>query len=286
MKVLITGAGGQLGRALLATAASGVEVIGLRSSELDITDDCAVRRAVVQQAPALIVNAAAYTAVDRAESDEARSQQVNAVGVGHLASAAKETGARLVHISTDFVFDGSKSSPWLPDDNPAPLNAYGRTKLAGERAALAEGAMVVRTSWVYSAHGANFVRTMIRLMEERDHLDVVDDQVGRPTWAAGLARALWDLAEHGGAGVYHWADGGLASWYDFAVAIQEEAMNVGILTHGIPIRPIASAAYPTPARRPAWSVLDTRATAIALGRQPPHWRENLRRMLEELKHNG
>lgn len=286
MKVLVTGASGQLGRALITTASPGIEIVGLRSDELDISDDDAVSTAVARHTPALIMNAAAYTAVDRAESDEARSLAVNAAGVANLASAARQSGARLVHISTDFVFNGSKSTAWLPDDHPDPINAYGRTKLAGESAALAADAIVVRTSWVYSAHGSNFVRTMIRLMGERDQIDVVDDQVGKPTWATGLANALWDLTQCRAAGLYHYADGGLASWYDFAVAIQEEAINVGILTRQIPIRPIASAAYPTPARRPSWSVLDTRATDEIIGRQPPHWRENLRRMLEELKNNG
>jgi len=183
------------------------------------------------------------------------------------------------------VFDGASGRPYAPDDRPAPLGVYGRTKLAGERAALglADRAVVVRTAWVYSRHGQNFVRRMLGLMRERDEVRVVSDQVGTPTWAHSLADAIWTaVARPALHGVLHWTDAGVASWYDFAVAIQEEAVALGLLDRAVPVRPITSAEYPTPARRPAHSVLAKEASWAALGRTPPHWRVNLRHMLAAL----
>lgn len=280
MKVLVTGALGQLGRALIATAPAGMTIDPTDVGELDITDAAAVRRHFGATQPALVINAAAYTAVDKAESDEAAAHRINADAVGHLAQAASDIGARLVHVSTDFVFDGRQGTPYTPDAAPNPLSAYGRTKLAGEKAA-GEAALIVRTAWVYAAQGGNFVRTMLRLMAERDHLRVVADQIGTPTFATGLAEAIWALAAQNARGIYHHTDSGAASWYDFAVAIQEEALARGLLTKAIPIEPIATADYPTPAVRPAYSVLDKRATSAMIG-AAPHWRARLRRMFEEL----
>jgi dTDP-4-dehydrorhamnose reductase len=197
----------------------------------------------------------------------------------------RRTGARLVHLSTDFVFDGSSGRPYTPRDRPAPLGVYGRTKLASEQVALGLGeqAVVVRTAWVYSRHGQNFVRTMLQLMREQDGVGVVSDQVGTPTWARSLAEALWAVAGlpslHG---VLHWTDAGVASWYDFAVAIQEEALAAGLLERAVPVRPLSSREYPTAARRPAYSVLSKGESWAVLGFTPPHWRVNLRLMLQEL----
>lgn len=280
MRVLITGANGQVGRALLATAPPAATIIATGRTELDIGDAGAVRAFVAEAAPALIINAAAYTAVDKAEADEAAALRLNGDAVGILAAAARDCGARLVHLSTDFVFDGAQGSPYAPAAPPNPLSAYGRTKLAGEQAAGAD-ALIMRTAWVYAAAGGNFVRTMLRLMAERDELRVVADQIGTPTLATGIAEALWTLTAQELAGLYHFTDSGAASWYDFAVAIQEEALALGLLSRAIPIIPIATRDYPTPARRPSYSVLDTAGTIAKLGTPPPHWRTNLRRMLGE-----
>lgn len=285
MKVLITGARGQVGRALAATAPAKAMVLRAPAAELDITDASAVRALIVAEQPDIIFNAAAYTAVDRAESDEATALRVNGTAVGILAKTAAETGAKLVHISTDFVFDGARSSPYAPDDPTNPLNAYGRTKLAGEQAA-GPDALVVRTAWVYAAGAANFVQTMLRLMAERDEVHVVADQIGTPTYATSLAQALWGLALTGCHGIHHFTDSGAASWYDFAVAIQEEARERGLLHRKATVVPIATKDFPTPATRPSYSVLDKQATAAALGRNPPHWRDNLRAMLDELKQDS
>lgn len=274
------GAAGQLGRALIGAAPADAEVTALDRTRLDLTDTDAIRTAIAAARPDVVFNAAAYTAVDRAEGEPELARAVNATAVGAMAEALDATGGRLVHVSTDFVFDGQASTPYAPDAACSPLSVYGATKRDGEIAA-GSSALVVRTSWVHAAGGANFVRTMIRLMHEKDSLGVVADQIGSPTWAPGLASALWRLAALGATGILHHRDAGVASWYDFAVAIQEEALAAGLLDRAIPIRPIATADYPTPARRPAFSLLDTGATRALLGEDTPHWRENLRAMLKE-----
>lgn len=285
MKVLITGAHGQLGRALQTSAPAEAEIIAVDVDGLDITDGGAVAAFVGEQRPAFILNAAAYTAVDKAEADEDAARAVNADAVGHLARAASDVGARLVHVSTDFVFDGTSGIPYAPDAAPSPLGAYGRTKLAGETAAGVD-ALIVRTAWVYAPTGGNFVRTMLRLMAERPEVRVVADQIGTPTYAPDLARALWALADKHASGLYHYTDSGAASWYDFAVAIQEEARAAGLLDRAVPVVPIATADFLTPAKRPHFSVLEKGKTIAALGAPAPHWRSNLRLMLSEIKSNG
>lgn len=285
MKVLITGANGQLGQALQATAPAGVSIIATGSAELDVCDAAAVEALVSAERPDAIFNAAAYTAVDKAESEEALAERINTGAVAHLARAAAMTGARLVHVSTDFVFDGLSGVPYAPDAPTAPLGAYGRTKLSGERAA-GPDALIVRTAWVYGSRGGNFVRTMLRLMAERDEVRVVADQIGTPTFAASLADALWRLDAAGAKGLFHYTDSGAASWYDFAVAIQEEALAIGLLERAVPIIPIETSDYPTPARRPHYSVLDKSATFALLGGPAPHWRVNLREMLKEIRTYG
>ncbi len=282
MKVLIVGGGGQVGRALAAHATSGATIVSLDRGCLDITDPVRVEAAVRGMTPDLVFNAAAYTSVDKAEGDEAAAHAVNALAVGLLSRAAREAGARFVHISTDFVFDGLASMPYLPDAPPNPLSAYGRTKRAGEVAA-GEDALVVRTGWVYAPLGVNFVSTMLRLMRDRSEVRVVADQVGTPTDAAGLAAALWVLAGRGLNGIYHYTDSGVASWYDFAVAIQEEALAAGLLTKPALVIPIRTDEFPTAARRPSYSVLDKRFTFAALGEASPHWRTKLRSTLAAVK---
>ncbi len=278
MKALIVGGRGQLGRGLQAHAPTHAKVVVQGSDTLDITDAAAVQAAVAAERPDLIFNAAAYTAVDKAESEEDRAFAVNATAVGHLAEAASAYGARLVHVSTDFVFDGTSGVPYAPDAPTNPIGAYGRSKLAGEKLA-GEDALIVRTAWVYAPAGGNFVRTMLRLMAERPEVRVVADQIGTPTYAPALAKVLWTLAEAGVTGTHHYTDAGAASWYDFAVAIQEEALASGLLDRAVPVVPIATADFPTPARRPHYSVLDKTSMYAALGGPAPHWRVNLRTMI-------
>lgn len=285
MKVLITGANGQLGKALLRQVPGEWQVDAVGRAELDLGDTNAVSAKVRAGGYDLVLNAAAYTAVDKAESEEDTALAVNAGAVGAMAQGLRETGGKLVHVSTDFVFDGRSSRAYRPEDTQAPLSAYGRTKAAGELAA-GEDAIIVRTAWVYAAGGGNFVRTMLRLMRERDELRVVADQIGAPTYAPGLAATLLGLVARQASGIYHHSDAGVASWYDFAVAIYEEGRALGLLERDVTIVPIPSSAYPTPAARPAFSLLDSSATREILGDRPPHWRENLRIMLEEEKTLG
>ena len=284
MKVLIAGSAGQLGRSLQATAPAGVEIIAPREAEFDITDPDMVAAVVAGHRPGYVVNAAAYTAVDKAESEEPLARRVNVSAVGYLAIAARIAGAGFAQVSTDFIFDGTAHLPYPADAAPNPLSVYGRTKLDGEAAALEFHArpLIVRTAWVYAAVGGNFVATMLRLMRERDRLGVVADQIGTPTHAPGLARALWTLIGGGHGGVWHWTDAGVASWYDFAVAIQEEALAMGLLDHAVPVTPIRTADYPTPAQRPAYSVLDKTATWAITG-AARHWRDELRTCLGAMR---
>ncbi len=260
------------------------EAIACTSRELDVTNEGMVRSVMKRVRPALVINTAAYTRVDDAEREEDRAFAINAAGAGAVAAAAHQIGARVIHISTDFVFDGSAGRPYTPEDEPRPLGAYGRTKLAGERLVLERTggtALIVRTAWVYAAQGHNFVETMLRLMREGQPIGVVYDQVGTPTWARCLAQALWTASEQPDLqGIVHWTDAGVASWYDFAVAIQEEALGAGLLVRAVPIRPLRTEEFPRPARRPSYSVLDKTTGWAALGGAPPHWRVNLRCMLQ------
>jgi len=224
--------------------------------------------------------------VDRAESEPLEAARTNVEGVRNLAMAADRCDARLIHVSTNYVFDGEQPTPYLPSSPPRPINVYGLTKYQGEQAALEvrdQRAVVVRTAWVYAAASNNFVRKMLRLMTERDALDVVDDELGTPTWAAALAKVLWHIAGRPGLhGICHWTDGGSANRHEYAVAIQEEAIARGLLTRKIPIRTVSSEAFAAPARRPRNGVLDLTASIEAIGYAPLHWRENLRRMLDGL----
>lgn len=287
MKILIAGSAGQLGRALQATAPAGATIIAPPEADFDILNEAMVAAQTEQHRPALIINAAAYTAVDKAEGEPAIAHAVNATAAGYLAQAAAKAGAGIVHISTDFVFDGTSATPYLPDAAPAPLGVYGATKLAGEASvrALHPAPLIIRTAWVYAAVGNNFVKTMLRLMRERDEVKVVADQIGTPTHAAGLARAIWALHAANATGIFHWTDAGAASWYDFAVAIQEEALALGLLDRQVPVVPIRTADYPTPARRPAMSVLDKTFTWAITG-AAPHWRVELRAALATMKELG
>ncbi len=288
MKALVIGAQGQLGRALQATAPMDAETIAPAESACNLTNGAHIERWLAEVRPDVLFNAAAYTAVDAAESDVATAELVNSVSVGRLAESARLHGARLVHVSTDFVFDGETNSPYAPDDKPNPLSVYGRTKREGELAALhaSSETLIVRTAWVYAEQGKNFVQTMLRLMRERDEVKVVSDQIGTPTYARNLALALWSLAGQSATGVYHFTDAGVASWYDFAQAIQEEALAVGLLQRACAIVPIATKDFPTPAIRPRFSVLDKSKAWATLGCPGPHWRQALRAMLGRMTPNG
>jgi dTDP-4-dehydrorhamnose reductase len=285
MKVLITGAGGQVGRMLLETKPANAEVIACTHADLDIGGGDEVRDCIGRHRPAVIINAAAYTAVDKAESETALARRINAEGPGHLAAAANGHGARLIHISTDFVFDGMASTPYRPESAANPLSVYGRTKRDGELAVLdtlPERSAVVRTAWVYAAVGANFVRTMLRVMRANGAVRVVADQVGSPTAARSLAEVLWQISGNAEIrGIHHWTDAGVASWYDFAVAIAEEGAQLGLLPADVTVTPITTADYPTPARRPCYSVLDKRSLTF-FGLTPVHWRKRLRNVLKEI----
>jgi dTDP-4-dehydrorhamnose reductase len=291
LKVLITGASGQVGRALLQSVPTQFEPRALTRQELDISDEGAVRDAVAAWQPALIINAAAYTAVDKAESEPELAAAINAEGPRHLAQAARSIpGCRLLHISTDYVFDGRATEPYRPADPTCPLGVYGRTKLSGESAVfevLRERAVVLRTAWVYAAQGKNFLLTMLRLMRERGAVRVVADQKGAPTVADSIARALWAIAARPEVhGILHWTDAGTASWYEFAQAIAEEGRAIGVLTNPVQVTPITTAEYPTAAPRPAYSVLDTSASIAQLGVTPTPWRVNLRATLNQLAHTA
>lgn len=287
-RVLVTGAGGQLGRALQRSVPENLECIALDRAGLDVTDARAIARVLDTRKPQAVINAAAYTAVDEAETDVEAATRLNTTAPGLLAAATAQRGMRLLHVSTDFVFDGTAGRPYRPGDAPHPLNAYGRTKRAGEEAVLAAQpqALILRTAWVYSTAGRNFLDTMLRLMATRQALDVVADQVGTPTCADGLAQALWRALERQLSGLHHWTDAGVASWYDFAVAIAEEATAIGLLARAPKIHPIRSEDYPTPARRPAFSVLDKTMTWTALDLTPPHWRTTLRNVCRRMLATG
>jgi dTDP-4-dehydrorhamnose reductase len=271
----------------MATQPPDTSVVALGHAAMDIADADAVARGVSQHQPDVLINAAAYTAVDKAESNPELAYKVNAEGAGVLAEAARRCGARFMHISTDFVFDGSQSHPYAPGDVTHPLGVYAASKLKGEqrvREILGEQALILRTAWVYAATGGNFVRTILRLAGEHDKLTVVADQVGSPTWARSIADALWEAVRRPRfTGIHHWTDAGVASWYDFAVAVVEEALALGLLKEAVEVQSIPTSAYPTPARRPAYSVLDRSTAEQALGLRAAHWRANLRKMLLELR---
>ena len=295
MKVLLTGREGQLGTALQASLPEGVILIATGRSELDLADHAACRQAVRGHRPDWVLNAGAYTAVDRAESEADRAMAINAGAPQAFAQALRETGGRLLQVSTDFVFNGAQGSPYRPDQALDPLGVYGATKAAGETAALAlSGARVLRTSWVYGPVGKNFCLTMLRLHALKaaagEPLGVVADQVGCPTATHTLASACWRAigigADADGPRILHWSDAGAASWYDFAVAIGELGVAAGLLERAAVVRPLSTAAYPTPAQRPSYSLLDCTSSRAALGQEPLYWRAALAQVLERVAAQG
>jgi dTDP-4-dehydrorhamnose reductase len=275
MRIVVTGAAGMLGRAVVnAVREAGHEPIALARADLDVVDAPAVEATLTAARPGAVVNCAAYTDVDGAESEPERAEAVNGAGAGNVARAAAAVGAGLVHVSSDYVFDGEKRAPYFEDDATAPLSAYGRSKLSGEREAAAAGATtaVVRSSWLFGADGRNFVDTMLRLARERERVEVVDDQVGCPTWTGHLAPALVALAAGGAEGTFHVAGAGACSWHGLAVeAFRQAALECRV-------EPTTSDRFPRPARRPAYSVLASgRRDAPRL----PPWQDGLAGYLRE-----
>jgi dTDP-4-dehydrorhamnose reductase len=267
VKVLLTGRDGQVGWELERALNAGNQVLACDRRSLDLSDPAKIIGAIRDYAPQVIVNAAAYTAVDRAESESETAMQVNGIAPGVMAEEARRLGALLVHYSTDYIFDGSKRSPYLEDDAPAPLNAYGRSKLEGERRVLASGArhLILRASWVYAPRGKNFFLTVVRKMKAGEPMRVVADQEGVPTTAAFIAKATLRLMDAGGAGIIHAAPAGTTSWQGFAAAIAAR------VTPQFRIEGISTAEYPTPARRPAYSVLGNGRMKRLLQSEPEHW---------------
>ena len=283
-KILVLGAKGQLGQALLSIQPAGLNVTYAGRAECDLTDAVAVAGFMNKIQPTVIINCAAYTAVDKAEEEIDACFGINCGAVQNIANCC--TGRRLIHISTDFVFDGQKTTPYLPEDTPAPLGVYGKSKLAGERAALQsipEQVMIIRTAWLYGTVGSNFVKTMMRLMTEKDELSVVCDQRGSPTFTRGLADVIWRviIQDCFAAGIYHWTDSGNITWHEFAAAIQEGAIAKGLLSGKIPIKPILADEYQTLACRPAYSVMDTSKLENLVGHCVTPWRDHLDDMLSE-----
>ncbi|HUW39949.1 MAG TPA: dTDP-4-dehydrorhamnose reductase [Rectinemataceae bacterium] len=318
--IWIVGSGGMLGRELVEVfAARGIEALG-SGRELDFTDLPALEAFAVSRWPAeeprgaepsagepsagepsaaaprrggralsWIVNCAAYTAVDKAESEPEAARSLNVEGPANLARLASRRGARLLHISTDYVFDGKGTRPYLESDELGPTGVYGATKAEGERVVFEEcpSALVLRTAWLYGRHGPNFVRSMLRLMAERESLGVVADQRGTPTWAADLAGAIADIVSRGEpgpeAGIYHYTDAGETSWYDFAREILRLGREAGLLERGCELKPLSTAEYPTPARRPAYSVLSKDKIERVFGIVPPRWEESLAKYIAGIK---
>ena len=284
LNILVTGADGQLGNELRRLGkASANNYIYTDVAELDITDAAAVERFVAENRIDVIENCAAYTNVERAEEDEQTAYAVNCTAVRNLADAAARHGAVLIHVSTDYVFDGRGCTPCTEDMPASPLGAYGRTKLAGERAVAESGCryLIFRTAWLYSEYGNNFLKTMLRLTAERESLNVVFDQIGTPTCAADLAQAIFSIVEggryEGNEGIYHFSNEGVCSWYDFAVEMAAAAGNTACR-----INPCRTGEYPAVAVRPACSVLDKSKYKRTFGAAIPHWRESMRRCIDKL----
>lgn len=286
MKILVIGRSGQLAWEINQLANSELDIICLGRDDIDLSCLTELEEHIKLLAPDALINTSAYTAVDLAETDKENAFKLNGEYVGSLACVCKLLAIHLVHVSTDFVFNGNKSSPYLPNDPVNPLSVYGASKAEGERLIFdiyPKNSCVIRTSWVYSTHGENFVKKMITLMKSKSRLDVINDQVGSPTYAKGLAFACIEAAKKKVTGIHHYTDNGEISWYDFAIAIQEIALSLNILSKKIPIGAISSRNYPTLAKRPKYSVLDKTSFKQALPSfELFHWRKQLRNMMTKL----
>ena len=283
MKILVTGSKGQLGSSLRRVFDNdpAIDATYADHDTLDITDRDAVYRFLGDNKFDIVVNCAAYTAVDKAESDEILASALNTGAVGNLAEAAVKNGTRVIHISTDYVFSGQGCRPYEENDEPYPQSIYGRTKLEGEAllTSFCQNALIIRTAWLYSEFGGNFVKTMLRLAETRPEINVVADQIGTPTYAGDLAEAIHRIVSSGEwkPGIYHFTDEGVASWYDFTKAIFE------IAGRDVKVNPIKTSEYPTQAKRPLYSVLSKKKFKKAFGLEIPYWRDSLKTCISQLK---
>ncbi|MGB5771018.1 MAG: dTDP-4-dehydrorhamnose reductase [Crocosphaera sp.] len=291
-KILLSGSDGQVGQELQTTLTTLGEVIAVNRQRMDLTSPENIRQVITEVQPDIIINAAAYTAVDKAESEPDLAFTVNSIAPSIMAEEAQKIGAFLLHISTDYVFDGTKNTPYLEDDFTHAISVYGQTKLAGEQGIQKNGDryVILRTAWVYGTQGkGNFVKTMLRLGKQREQLNVVSDQIGTPTWSYDIAKTITqmltnlNLAET--ADIYHFTNSGVASWYDLAVAVFEEAQKIGFPLIIKQVNPITTSEYPTPAKRPTYSVLSNKKIADLLGYNPPYWRDSLKQMLLQLYNN-
>ncbi len=286
MKILVTGANGQLGHeTLLMLQNKGIDAVGIGRKELDFSQPEKVAKYIASQRADWVINCAAYTQVDKAEDDAELAFRVNRDAAKAVAEGVQRYAGRLLHISTDFIFDGKQSHPYKENDPARPLGVYGQSKWEGEQAVreILPRAIILRTAWVYGVFGNNFVKTILRLGSEREELGVIDEQLGSPSSTVDISQAMYALIEKECTGVYHFTNEGVASWYDFAQAIVEEARSLEFDLKIKRLKPIPTHAYPTPAARPAYSVLSKEKIRGILDYPVPHWRESLRTMLKELK---
>ena len=286
MRILVTGAGGQLGReAVLALRESGLDVTGIDIAELDLGRLNIVADGIADYRADWIIHCAAYTQVDDAEENQEMAFRINRDSAAAVASGVKRSGGRMLHVSTDYVFDGRQSTPYAEDDQPNPLNVYGRSKWEGERSVCSElpDAIILRTAWIHGIHGHNFVRTILKLAAEHDELTVVNDQFGTPTWARDIVTCMQTLIAANASGRYHFTNEGVASWYDFAVEIIAQARQSGIPVRATTIRPVSTDQRPSRAQRPAYSVLGKSKIKGILNYPIPDWRESLGSMLAALQ---
>jgi dTDP-4-dehydrorhamnose reductase len=287
--ILLIGSNGQLGTELQNFLSSNYQVIAVTRPEIDLTQTDNLRKIIRETQPEIIINAAAYTAVDKAETEPEMATAINTTAPQIIAEESQKLGSFLIHFSTDYVFNGNSNYPYQESDITNPVSVYGQTKLAGEIAIqkACSQYMILRTAWVYGTYGkSNFVKTMLRLGKERPEVRVVADQIGSPTWAQDIALTITQIIPQLTseiAGIYHYTNSGVASWYDFAIAIFEEAEKLGFPLKINQVIPITSPEYPTPAKRPAYSVLACQKISKVLGTHPPHWRQRLILMLKELQ---
>lgn len=281
-QIIVIGKSGQLAQEL-AGLSLPEKLVFFGRNDIDITSLDSIEAILSKYNPTAIINASAYTAVDKAETDKDQAFLINHKAVENLANYCKKQNVHLVHVSTDYVFKGDKGSPYLPSDKIDPQGVYGASKAAGENSILEilpKQSCIIRTSWVYSQYGNNFVKTMLKLMQEKEELGIICDQIGSPTWAKGLAQACLHAATNKVVGIHHWTDSGVASWYDFAVAIQQIAHENGLLTKKVPLKPINTEQYPTTAKRPAYSVLDKSSSTNNFAEvKQCHWQEQLKQMI-------
>ena len=289
--LLLTGSQGQLGSTFLllfknSPLTQRFNLYHADINDFDLTDKEATLSALSSYSPSIILNCGAYTAVDEAEDNPKLAEQINGESVGLMSNWCAENSCRLIHLSTDFVFDGSKTTPYSPNDKTNPLGVYGQTKLRGERhilESLPHNGVIIRTSWLYSEFGSNFVRTMLNLMHKEVEINVVDDQIGSPTSTYSLSKVLMRLIEREDvSGVYHWSDGGSISWHDFADQIKNSAFNQGILKRKLRLRPIPTYEYPTKAQRPKYSVLDRSAIVEQLNIDKTEWKSELDKVISNI----